>query len=144
MEPQPDSECSGIEDSPCHLFPSMPSFDSQNANYMDIVCQRIAALVVQQFGSLTKSNYIAPNILPSMEENETPDDHFQSSIGNRYPAHMGLQRKGVMEWHVCKNYNCRSFRADTFECQHFTEKRLLAPDMENNTMTDQLILRKAT
>ena len=154
MEPQPDSECSGTEDSPCHLFPDTPLVDSQNFNYMDIICQRIAALVVQQFDSLTKSDYIAPNVLSSMGENETPHDHFHGSIENRYPAHMGLQRQGVMEWHggykrqcrgigcdkdadripqgsnACKNYNCWPFRADTFECPHFTEKRLLAPDME--------------
>ena len=144
MEPQfghtQFKEYSGMDEFPGQFYSGIPMLNSQSVQYMDMICQRMTTIAMQQFDSWVKEKYMITNF-SSTDENEVLQYQYNSDRANRYPVGMGggLRHQGVsgnkkqfrgreggsclgmetsgilQKYNVHKMFNSRLRGADTFD-----------------------------
>ena len=134
MEPQIGhiqfKEYSGMNEFPGQFYSGITMLNSQSVQYMDMICQRMTAIAMQQFDSWVKEKYMITN-LSSTDENEVLQYQYKSDRANRYQgvsgnkkhfrgreggSCLGMDTSGILQnYNVHKMFNSRPRGADTFD-----------------------------
>ena len=128
LEQQIDSkqikERSDMEDFPDQFNSTTPGLHLQSFHYMDIICQRMATIAMQQLDSWVKEKYMVTNSAVSTEEHERLQHQYHSHLSNRYQFGVseGLQCQCSSK---CFNYNKDKFCGSEHGSGCVKESRIL-------------------
>ena len=102
------TECTGVHNCADQCYPLTPSLDSENVQFMNTICQRMAAMAIHQFDFWIKQRHLVTSLVASTERNDLLCNHHNSRFANNCPSSIDgqLQGKDAMKYPGCYQEQC--------------------------------------